>query len=57
MGVLTLDDDAKLAFAHLQKLIFANNSGCMPALSERRPLRTPAHVLRARPAGVSALMC
>ena len=57
MGVLTLDDDAKLAFAHLQKLIFANNSGCMPELSERRPLRTPAHVLRARPAGVSALVC
>ena len=33
MGALTLDDDAKIAFAHLQKLIFANNSGCMPALS------------------------
>jgi len=50
LGKLGLGPDTKLVAAFIVKRLFAYNPGCIPSLSEPRPLRTPAHLLaRARP--------
>ena len=42
LGKLCLCPETKLVAAFLLKRLFANNPGCIPSLSEPRPLRTPA---------------
>ena len=54
LGKLLLAPDIKLVVAYLVKLIADNNPGCIPTLSQHRPLRTPAHLLACAPVSKSA---
>ena len=54
LGKLGLGPDTKLVAAFIAELFAANNPGCIPSLSEPRPLRTPAICsVCARPRSVS----